>query len=116
MAAKWRDVIKAHEAADAFPCLSADELRKLADDINAHGLKEKVTLWTPDDGGEAVLLDGRNRLDAMEAAGIGFLEGRTISPAYATVLTGGDPYQYVLSKNIHRRHLTKQQKVELIAK
>ena len=65
----WRDVIGVHPAADLFPLMAPDELKALGEDIRKNGLKTLVTLW-----GEKreplQLLDGRNRLDAMEAVGI----------------------------------------------
>jgi hypothetical protein len=82
------------------------------------------------------LLDGRNRVDAMAAVGIKFEivhryrdrrdiwslkfpdnnvdcphDRRTVEDIYTD-----DPFAYVVSANIHRRHLTGEQKRELIAK
>jgi hypothetical protein len=81
--ATWRSVIKVHPAADAFPMMSQDELRVLGEDIKANGLTSPITLWCPQEGygycsgsqryvidGPFLLLDGRNRLDAMELVGI----------------------------------------------
>jgi hypothetical protein len=74
------------------------------------------------------LLDGRNRLDAMERAGIKFkLEWKREyvcwmleempNPNNELVDTvHSDPYEFVISANIHRRHLTVEQKRELIDK
>jgi hypothetical protein len=78
---------------------------------------------------DLLLLDGRNRLDAMELVGIRFkiaiengqcwLEipdvDRKVFPA-RDVDDEWEPYAYVISANIHRRHLTAEQKRELIAK
>jgi hypothetical protein len=66
----WRDVIKVHAAADMFPLLGADELRALGEDIKKNGCKVPIALWTEAPGSEKFLLDGRNRLDAMEAVGL----------------------------------------------
>jgi len=110
----WRDHLPIHPAAELFPLMSKDELRELADDIGKHGLHEPITLDAEDLDRPSVL-DGRNRLDALE------LLGRLKMPAtggipYRRRLGTGDPYAYVISKNIHRRHLTSEQKRELIAK
>jgi hypothetical protein len=57
------------------------------------------------------LLDGRNRLEAIERAGIKLnsLGGHAIERLPAVDAVG-----YIISLNIHRRHLTKQQQADLI--
>src|SRR5918996_6503771 len=127
----WRDVVKVHPAADVFPLLAEDELRELGEDIKANGLKEPVVLWSPGSPADygltghpldsAFLLDGRNRLSAMEIVGMCIVsqDGRITTPfPMPQVLYGADidPASYVISKNIHRRHLTKQQQADLIIK
>src|SRR5215216_5780836 len=71
----WRDRISVHEAADLFPPMSDAELDELADDIARNGLHHKPVFWGgfvgPDDEDLCPeLIDGRNRLEAMERAGI----------------------------------------------
>jgi hypothetical protein len=68
----WRDVYRVHPAADVFPMLSEPELRELGEDIKANGLVTPIVFWRPGetDNEETVLLDGRNRLDAMELVGL----------------------------------------------
>jgi hypothetical protein len=95
---KWREKYKVHPAADVFPMMSDEELQKLGEDIKANGLISSITLQCCEDD---VLLDGRNRMEAMERCGIALPEFFEIAE--------GDPVAYVMSKNIHRRHLTKQQ-------
>jgi hypothetical protein len=127
----WRDVLPVHPAADLFPLMSPDELKVLGEDIKKNGLLSPIMVWSPIEGSEEqYLLDGRNRIAAMEAAGGRIaLKGqaaayvwRGYGPAeflYGTAecgATGVDPYEYVISANIHRRHLTSEQKRELIAK
>ena len=58
---------------------------------------------------EGVLLDGRNRLEALERAGV---EPRH----WHTGIYRGDLVAYILSANIHRRHLTKAEKAEAIVR
>jgi hypothetical protein len=74
----WRDVITIHPAANLFPLMSAEALRELADDIKKQkGLTDSVAMWAPGDqteGHEFQLLDGRNRLDAMELLGLPTIE------------------------------------------
>ena len=59
--------------------MKPEELRDLADDIAAYGLRDPVTL-TPD----GLLLDGRNRSIACEMAGV--------EPA--TAIFDGDPWLF----------------------
>jgi hypothetical protein len=65
----WRTFFKVHPAADVFPLMSEDELRALAKDIERHGLKIPVEMRrVVESSGEVddFVIDGRNRLDAME--------------------------------------------------
>jgi hypothetical protein len=126
----WRDVIKVHPAADLFPMMSEAELRELGEDIKKNGLKTDIIFWSPTiDSESAYLLDGRNRLDAMEAVGLlrlrkddnnwGWLLEQSSCKGRVNLVegsTGADPYALAVSLNIHRRHLTGEQKRELIAK
>ena len=93
--------MKSHPAADIFPLMSPDELSRLAADIKANGLHEPII--TIDDA----ILDGRNRLAACDVAGV--------KPRF-TAYTGKDPLGYVVSKNLHRRHLTREQRDAVIVK
>jgi len=112
---RWRDVLPIHPAAELFPLMTPEELRELAADIAKNGLRERVTFY--DDPRLGVcLLDGRNRLDALALLGDAFsLEG-------PHCLIGKDrcqpfdPYAFVISKNLHRRHLTPAQRRNVIAK
>jgi hypothetical protein len=145
----WRDTIQVHPAAALFPSMNDVDpagLDALAADIGKHGLMELIKLWEADKNTTAVLLDGRNRLDALERA-----LGRPVrivrhafrnrewwvleaddedgestpvsdrfemySGSGIVVLDGGiDPWAYVVSANIHRRHLTAEDKRKLTAK
>jgi hypothetical protein len=104
---KWRDKYKVHPAADVFPMMSDAELRDLGDDIKRNGLKHPIIFQHADgNDAEALLLDGRNRLEAMERAGVECW----IDKQYR----GGDPVAHIIGLNIHRRHLTKLVQAELI--
>jgi hypothetical protein len=110
-----------HPAADVFPLLSEPELTELVKDIADHGLKEKITLWrgSEEPNSPLYLLDGRNRLAALKRAGRLDLEGLEPVDQYAVVLGPRevpDPAAFVISKNIRRRHLTKEQQAKLILK
>jgi hypothetical protein len=103
---KWREQYKVHPAADVFPMMTDAELDELGKDIKANGLKQPI-IFQDTNGKEQVLLDGRNRLEAMERAGIG---GGYVDKHYRA----GDPVALIISLNIRRRHLTKHQQADLI--
>jgi ParB-like nuclease domain len=124
----WRAHPPVHPAAELFPLMSESELKELAEDIKANGLIDPTVVWA-DDNGDNFLLDGRNRLDAMALAGIlgvddyGILfDVKTGFPVCLVELLSqkpcvksGDPYALALSLNVHRRHLTNEDKDRLIA-
>jgi transcriptional regulator with XRE-family HTH domain len=111
----WRDVLPIHPAAELFPTMSESELRELGKDIKKNGLRYPIILWRENEGANAYLLDGRNRLDAMESVGLSILnKDGEIKRGWS--FRDGDPYDLVLSFNVLRRHLTGEQKRELIAK
>jgi hypothetical protein len=119
----WREQIKVHPAADLFPMMTPDELKALGEDIKENGLMVSVAV-TRAGNGPWSLVDGRNRLDAAELVGlvVTFIK----KPGDVTVKIGNhtwavddyslsDPYEHVISANVHRRHLTAEQKRDLIA-
>lgn len=91
-----------HPAADAFPYISDDEVLNLAQDIEANGLVHPVILF------ENEILDGRNRLRALAKT--------NIIEIPVTEYEGDDPVGYVLSLNVHRRHLSTHDWVEVAYK
>jgi hypothetical protein len=137
----WRDVLPIHPATELFPLMGEAELRELAVDIEANGLLERVTIIEQD--GVPCLLDGRNRLDALELLGReifvskyseyalyknpkrmtwekrreAIAADRDCSVPSIEIFESGDtdnPFAFVLSKNVRRRHLTPEQKRPLI--
>jgi hypothetical protein len=116
----WRDEYNVHPAADVFPMMDDDEPKALGEDIRAFGLRVPLLFWTRD--GEHILLDGRNRLEAMERADITIPTDRFGLPdkfkgANASRTTGvKDPVSYIIGLNIRRRHLSKMEQAELIVK
>jgi ParB-like chromosome segregation protein Spo0J len=114
---QWRNRLTVHPAAEVFPPLSKAELQELADDIRKNGLLEGVTLWFNPATEEEELLDGRNRLDALELLGDPIFNSKgAVRKEWLekTYLTGIDPASYVIGRNIRRRHLTKRKQAELI--
>ncbi len=91
-----------HPACAIFPVMPPDELQELADDIRAHGLREAITLY------EDQIVDGRNRLLACLAA--------SIEPHYEPWDGRGTVVEFVISRNLRRRHLTFGQRVGLAAR
>jgi hypothetical protein len=130
----WRDVLPIHPAAELFPLMAPDELRALGADIKKNGLTSPIVLWRADFKTPPQLVDGRNRLDGIENTGrqvrVGVAGALKHGEQWAVriddklirnsviVLCGPsvDPVAYVVSANVHRRHLTSEQKRDLIAK
>jgi len=86
-----------HDAAKLFPLLPDEELADLAADIKAHGLQNPLVLL------DGKLLDGRNRALACKKTGVAV---KTLS----WKPNGISPAQWVMSQNLHRRHLTPSQR------
>jgi hypothetical protein len=121
----WRDLLPIHPAAELFPLMGPNELQTLGEDIQAHGLLHNIELLS------GAVIDGRSRLDAMELVGM-TLEFRKRDNPFSsqiwvdrkvighchhnTPIDIPDPARFVTEQNILRRHLTRDQKSELIAK
>jgi hypothetical protein len=95
--------LKFHPLADLVPSMRDSEYEDLKADIKANGLLMPIVLF------EGKVLDGRHRLRACRAVDVEprFTEGTDWI---------GDPAGFVLSANLHRRHLTAEQRREIIAK
>ena len=87
--------MKFHEIADLFPLIDGDEFQLLCDDIKKEGLNHPVILLDDE------ILDGRNRYRACVEV--------DVEPRYEQ-FKGDDPLAFVLSENLHRRHLTASQR------
>jgi hypothetical protein len=101
----WRNILKIHPAADLFPLMSPEELRVLGKDIGANGLTSPIVLWR-DQSGIVFLLDGRNRLDAIELEGTllhGSTAGRSQAPAFAFMRDEGTPAALAPACGLARR-------------
>lgn len=94
---------RVHPAAELFPLLDGPDFEDLCDDIRANGLREPAWVLLQDhpDGEELLILDGRNRLRACEATG---------TEPVTQVYGGDDPVGFVMSLNLHRRHMTDGQR------
>lgn len=92
---------QAHPAAECLPLLEGAAFAELVEDICARGLREPIVLK-----GELVL-DGRNRLRACEAAGV--------EPRFRQY-EGEDLVEFVVSANLKRRHLNESQRAMCAAR
>jgi len=90
-----------HEIAKIFPLMEGTEFDALIADIKKNGLLEPIWLY------EDKILDGRNRYKACQLAGI--------EPQFVEY-TKDDPFQFVISKNMHRRHLDESQRAVIAAR
>jgi ParB-like chromosome segregation protein Spo0J len=91
-----------HPLAKLFPAIDGAEFDVLVASIKANGLRDPITIH------ECAVLDGRNRQRACKAAGV--------DATYEPLDSDADPLQFVLDRNLIRRHLTADQKRDLIAK
>ena len=92
-------MLEFHPVANIFPLMTGAEYDALVSDIAEHGQREAI--WLHD--GE--ILDGRNRYRACLDLGL--------VPEFREY-TGDDPQSFVVSLNLHRRHLTREQRDEVI--
>lgn len=89
-----------HPIADIFPLLQGVEFDEFCQDIARNGLLEPI--WLHPNG---QIIDGRNRYRACQKVGI--------EPAYKTWNEKGSLVDFVISLNLHRRHLTSSQRATL---
>jgi hypothetical protein len=92
--------LKQHPLSAAFPAMSGDDFAALVEDIKANGQREPVMVY------EGMVLDGWHRYRACTQLGI--------KPQQFTFDAGKDPVSFVLSHNLHRRHLTPSQRAAAV--
>lgn len=71
----WRSFLPVHPAGDLLPLMSEAELQELAKDIAKNSLRTQIVTYSEtDEAGRSlhvpILLDGRNRLDALALLGL----------------------------------------------
>jgi hypothetical protein len=103
-ARKMKMTLQIHPVAALFPMLDNDEIKALAADIKAQGLNNSIVT----DYSGNVLLDGRNRLKACEMVGI--------EPHLIKLAHDKDPVEFILARNVNRRHMTQGQNAVIVAK
>lgn len=89
-----------HPLCTLFPRLSGAEFDALRDDIKENGLRQPIVLH------EGMILDGGNRYRACIEAGI--------EPTFER-FGGGSLVSFVLSANLHRRHMSPGQQAAIVA-
>ena len=93
---------EAHPVSELFPVMDDDAYAALKADIAAHGQAEPIVLW------KKQLIDGRHRLQACKELGM--------KPVVVDISDSEDPLAYVISHNLHRRHLSTSQRAMVAAK
>ena len=88
--------MKFHTITNIFPMMSEEEFTDLMEDIKKHGLRETIWTW------KGEIVDGRNRYLACTKAGI--------EPQLREWDGEGSLVEFVVSLNLHRRHLSQSQK------
>jgi len=92
--------LEPHPLAQTFPPMDPEDFNKLKHDIGENGLREPIVLH------EGKILDGVHRYNACCDL--------AITPE-TKIYPGNDPLGFVISMNIHRRHLSHEKKREIIA-
>ena len=92
-----------HELANRFPIIEGEEYDALIDSIERQGLLNPITLY------QGKILDGRNRYRAARAAKYNFT-----AKDFLELRVGADPNDFVISTNAQRRHLSTDQKRDLV--
>lgn len=90
-----------HPIANIFPAMSDSEFKALRDDIEQYGQREPIWLY------EGKVIDGRHRMLACEELG---------RAPRTEVYDGFDATAFVVSLNLHRRHLDESQRAKVAAK
>lgn len=92
--------LQLHPLCTLFPRITGAEFEALKSDIAEHGLRQPIVIHN------GMILDGGNRYRACVEAGV---EPRTVE------FEGGNIVSFVLSSNLHRRHLSPGQQAAIVA-
>jgi N6-adenosine-specific RNA methylase IME4 len=91
------DKLQSHKLADLLPNMSNSEMADLVSDMRENGYRSENPIYLF----EGKILDGRNRYAASNAA--------KVNPTFVEY-TGSDAWKFVVSQNLHRRHLDETQR------
>lgn len=87
-----------HPLADIFPSMTDEQFEVFKQDIATEGLLDPIVTH------EGLILDGRHRYRACQELGI--------EPEFRE-FGGKDPFRFIVSQNLHRRHLTDSQRAAM---
>jgi hypothetical protein len=97
------ELLPFHPEADVFKLMEGKEFDELTGDIQRRGLCIPIVIH------KGMIIDGRNRARACVRAGV--------APTYTQFQgTDADVSGFIISMNIHRRHLTPETRRELLKK
>ena len=94
----------AHPLANMFPIIEGNAFEELKRDIATQGILEPIRLY------QGMILDGRNRYAAGKACGHQF----SVDDFVQWEGTLAEAEAWVISTNLHRRHLSAKQKQEMV--
>jgi hypothetical protein len=96
------ELLPVHPLGELFPLVEGDDFKELVASIKANGLRDPIIVH------QGMILDGRNRQRACQAAGV---DGE-----YQPLPAGQDPLTFVIDKNLTRRQLTISQRAMVAAR
>ena len=113
----WRKALRVHPVADEFPQASDKALKELRGSIgpDGSGMEMDIVLGSIA-GAEPVLIDGRTRLDALEANGVRVFDSHGhLAVKHRVEQLAEEADAWVLGRrlNLDRRHLKHEDKVAI---
>src|SRR5215218_6956092 len=94
-------VLPFHPLANLFPLMADEEFAGLVRDVKENGVREPIVLH------EDAILDGRNRYRAARESSV---------DCPTVPFSGNDAAAFVVSLNVHRRHLSESQRAMIAAR
>ena len=91
-----------HKISDIFPLMTGEDFESLKRDIAEHGLRDPIIVH------DNQIIDGRNRYGICVELGI--------EPRFVPWDRNGSLIDFVISKNLHRRHLNESQRAMVAAR
>jgi hypothetical protein len=92
--------LELHPLCALFPRMEGQEFEDMKADIRVHGLRQRIVVYN------GMILDGGNRHRACLDIGV---------PPVTMDYNGNDPVGFVLSQNLHRRHMSVGQRAMAVA-